>query len=1010
MDNSLLFKEKLLIQLLEKLSGIKIPLISDFAELSNLIKKISEKVLLKISYHYKSSISKILFNEDKFIKISIANINSDLSSFYYLYKIIIEKRYEINYIYNYDVILVLYNKIKEQSNKINKITKFILCIFANVIIFNFEGSVEALNPKDEEKIKNIKNEIEEFMRSQNDLVDEFQLNIDLNNINSINIDIIYVQIIRSLIKNRKIYNDYKFTENTLEQLGLENIELEYEMCLLLKNEFDENPDDDYIKFYIIDNYNKLIDINYINFYYLILKYVFKDPTHPYIISFLWKSKSSITNIAQIDLWNLLDDIDNLGDCAKERILYVLKIFLDLPLAYTLEKYFDVKKTNMEKKLRVFISLLENFYYMPSCSILYLNIKSSLFDKNLDKLSNNIKKAIFIFFSNKLNLKTYRAILDMDSYKFLLDEIQKAINEILKYYKAFLPNSKYNEIQSIIRGDINGRIFEDFSKAVKRNLRKELIFLFLEQANNYTEEQIKDAIKKWNKIEKEINNKHFYNLSEEDKQKLNPYFGDPNNRIIHKIFRKEIIEAYNAYNESNLNESQNILDESSEIQSFTHRTEYHETNVLTYFSDENENTIRRRNSANINNPNNINSKTNLKIKMSKNYEEKNFEITFSSQGIFIREHDINNFTNKYNVASETLDSPNDFIDKLYKGYNNGYELEININKNNNKFIFKSKFIPPTQNPSKYFIVYNNNEYKFETQIIPPNQDESEQQTFYNYNFPSYGFHNLIENFDREKYKQTNISLEIKNVIDESKTNTHHEDKIFSSSIKMNIGKNINVIMAGINGISFLRQNNPSSEIYSKYPCRALIQISENSIAFISEGENEEKLNFYNFYNRNLEEIDIEHHIIDASHCLKALTFSSNNRIKERYLICACKKYTDKQNNGIFLINNNNKNSKDFYNSGEFEVYCLFQICVEMKDSNIIINCEDKGEKTKFFLAGGFDKSKNKCQIKLFKINTKNNDDKDKIIFLQDLEYLNGEITSVIQLKNLLEIIFYATLVR
>ena len=58
------------------------------------------------------------------------------------------------------------------------------------------------------------------------------------------------------------------------------------------------------------------------------------------------------------------------------------------------------------------------------------------------------------------------------------------------------------------------------------------------------------------------------------------------------------------------------------------------------------------------------------------------------------------------------------------------------------------------------------------------------------------------------------MEIKNVIDESKTNTHHEDKIFSSSIKMNIGKNINVIMAGINGISFLRQNNPSSEIYSK----------------------------------------------------------------------------------------------------------------------------------------------------------------------------------------------------
>ena len=70
---------------------------------------------------------------------------------------------------------------------------------------------------------------------------------------------------------------------------------------------------------------------------------------------------------------------------------------------------------------------------------------------------------------------------MDSYKFLLDESQKAINEIWKYYKVFLGNSKENEIQSINRGD-NIRIFEDYSKAVKRNLRKDLIFLFLDKAN------------------------------------------------------------------------------------------------------------------------------------------------------------------------------------------------------------------------------------------------------------------------------------------------------------------------------------------------------------------------------------------------------------------------------------------------------------------------------------------------------------------------------------------------
>ena len=58
------------------------------------------------------------------------------------------------------------------------------------------------------------------MKSQKNLVNEFQLILDLKHYN---FDIIYVQIIRSLIKNRKLYYDYKFTKNTFEQLGLENI-------------------------------------------------------------------------------------------------------------------------------------------------------------------------------------------------------------------------------------------------------------------------------------------------------------------------------------------------------------------------------------------------------------------------------------------------------------------------------------------------------------------------------------------------------------------------------------------------------------------------------------------------------------------------------------------------------------------------------------------------------------------------------------------------------------------
>ena len=160
MDNSLSPKENLQINLFEKPllnKSNEFPLIITFEELLNIIKKIPDNDLLKFLCYHKSVFSKILSNVDESIKITIANINSEnLSSFFYLYKIIIEERCVINYIYNYDVILVLYNKINEQSNKINKITKFILCIFAERIIDNFEGSVEALNPSDEKKIDDIK--------------------------------------------------------------------------------------------------------------------------------------------------------------------------------------------------------------------------------------------------------------------------------------------------------------------------------------------------------------------------------------------------------------------------------------------------------------------------------------------------------------------------------------------------------------------------------------------------------------------------------------------------------------------------------------------------------------------------------------------------------------------------------------------------------------------------------------------------------------------------------------
>ena len=142
-------------------------------------------------------------------------------------------------------------------------------------------------------------------------------------------------------------------------------------------------------------------------------------------------------------------------------------------------------------------------------------------------------------------------------------------------------------------------------------------------------------------------------------------------------------------------------------------------------------------------------------------------------------------------------------------------------------------------------------------------------------------------------------------------------------------------------------------------------------------------------------------------------SIENERNNKILLCACKKYTESQKNGILLvkipINFINNITKAFYDTGKFEVYCFCQI-FKCKDSNNNYNIG-----TDFFLVGGFDPIKNQGIIKLYRINyNKENFDLTKIEYLQDIEIEKenkkqidnsnkfkgfvGPITSIIQSKS------------
>ena len=131
-------------------------------------------------------------------------------------------------------------------------------------------------------------------------------------------------------------------------------------------------------------------------------------------------------------------------------------------------------------------------------------------------------------------------------------------------------------------------------------------------------------------------------------------------------------------------------------------------------------------------------------------------------------------------------------------------------------------------------------------------------------------------------------------------------------------------------------------------------------------------------------------------------------EDKALICACKKYTSYQKNGILLVFMTETEDKQnffdkFYETGYFEPYCFSQILLVNKSYEKNVS---KIYDTHYFFVGGFDQEKGIGVIKLYKINFEKQIYYTNIIFIQDIildkeknfEGFNGAITSIVQAKD------------
>ena len=866
---------------------------------------------LEFLYHNKEHIHHILFEKEQYIFIP-SKAPETLPILFYIIALINDQKSIINYIVDYSYIENINNNRRKSSGIM---VNFLLSMIILQLIDNYNNDDNFRQRENDEKIKIIYDEnikIKSDKNSEN-IIKEYNINnwdVELNNIEEI-----YAQFIISLIKEERL-KEYEKTSILLLELGLDSINITEKIFNELLILFNSN--EKYITKYMITKYDDLFNNDKINFYYILLTFIFKSYLYIYNVPFLLKTKNVILNIIKNNFGKLLEINNNKENEKNEKIEFIIKAFCGYSYQYYYKKYLLVKK----------------------------------------------------------------------------EEFQ----QILKYYKIFLFESKQKDIVLLENFLNNSKIetnyekyLEDYKIAKNVNERESIIMFILEETEKEkekNEENIKKYIKKWSEIEKAINDKRYKKMRCDDKQILKKYFcNNENKELLLKIFKEDI---YNSFMDEIKKEELNI-----------------------------------ENTQNV-----INNKENEVNPMNKDFYNDDTIIKKEEQEIST------DATKDNKIKKAVLDES---INYGIDNNNNEQENEQNSHEYNSE----------KQKDDKYKN-YDNSELIENCEKIGRhvNMAESIQEVGPGY-YLSKGPDNLL--LYNQEYEKV-LSLDNKNIISgitESKTVEKNNIKLIASNNKELLLLNINLerneyriskpsdisipssfclecnkkghYICGSNGAYYVSDlfnkiitpscNKISDELYVNgiFIDKNIVALTSNEV--IRNGK--DKIDFYNISSKKLFK---EYNGCSFIKSKTGLTLIPSNKetSNDKVLLCACKKYKRNQKNGILLFNiKMNQNnivtniSDTFYNTKNFEVFCFCQLGFKSKqcmERILDIEYEDNLVYTDYILVGGYDKNKGKGVIKLYKLVRRKK--KTTLNYIKDINIkknqnfngFKGPITCIIQSKQ------------
>jgi len=402
----------------------------------------NNKNLFQNLFSIKEVFHRHLYYDNEIFYLKKEYIIFEISNYFYIDLLINDDLNIINYNYDIDLIILIDNKNRFSENSLKKA---IISKIINDLINNFKNVIDYNVQKFEKKLKEIEKNNKKIIEESIDKIKKLKINLTIGDIIEKKIEDIYIKVIESIIISDKFEEVEKiFLQLGLDVINIANIKFKELEKIVEKPQF------------IILEIQDLFDEKKINYYYFLVKYIFKTSSSIYNINLLKNFQQFLIKIIKSQLSELsFNYIDN--ETIYEKRNYVIKFILNNEYYY--QKYSEAFK------------LIELINYYKK----YSNESNKEEIKSIEMIlkNNKINKKYEIEYSNFLIIKN---LFKKHIFKDLQETTQvwmdikklikkKSLNELVKYNELLIKCFRDEFIKEIFIKIFPKDIFDYFNKEI-----------------------------------------------------------------------------------------------------------------------------------------------------------------------------------------------------------------------------------------------------------------------------------------------------------------------------------------------------------------------------------------------------------------------------------------------------------------------------------------------------------------------------------------------------------------